>query len=236
MGDIGFFFEYNGLVVQLPVNPEKLEVPVATSNKLTEIIKLGEINLLRDRKLTSISFSSFFPAATWFPAIRTTGRFEGPDFYKKFFTGIIADKKPVRFIVTGINIVDFLQTNKLVSIETFKITHQAGDHEDCYYDLGLKEYRSYNIQEVQLQTGAATPKAVSPNTPAIAPAKITVGCKVTVSGQLFRDSYGGGPGKILSAYAGKISIINTKGTHPYHIVSSTGGWLGWVASSSVKLI
>lgn len=234
--DVGFYFEYEGKVVQLPVNPDKIEVDVEGNNKSLEILSLGEINLLRDRKLTAISFSSFFPADTWFPAIRTFGDFEGPDFYKKFFMNLFESKKPVRFIVTGIDITMFMQTDKLVSVEKFKIKHQAGDHEDCYYDISLKEYRSYTIQEVQLNTNTGTNTTQTLRTPTTAPTQITIGCKVLVNGTLYRDSYGNNPGKKLTNYTGKVSLINLKGTKPYHIVDANGGWLGWVDKGSVKLV
>ena len=94
--DIGFFIKYNNQAVQLPVNPEKVEVKYSGNNSTTEIIQLGEINLLKNRKLAEISFSSFFPQEDWFPAVRTRGRFKTPDFYKEFFEGIQEDKKPCR--------------------------------------------------------------------------------------------------------------------------------------------
>lgn len=234
--DVGFYFEYDGRVIQLPVNPEKIEVEVEGNNKTTEIISLGEINILRDRKLNSISFSSFFTAEDWFPAIRTKGRFRDADYYKRFFMERFEDKKPIRFVLTGINVNMFMQSNKLVSVEKFKIKHQAGDHEDCYYDLTLKEYRSYSIQEIQLDTQAGTAKSAAIDTPAREATQITVGCSVLVNGKLYKDSYGASPGKTLSNYTGKVSIINPKGSKPYHVVSAAGGWLGWVDKGSVKLI
>ena len=91
--DIGFFINYDNQVIQLPVNPEKVTVKTSGNNSTSEIIKLGEINLLKDRKLQQISFKSFFPQDTWFPGIRTLGDFRQPEFYKSFFEGILNDKK-----------------------------------------------------------------------------------------------------------------------------------------------
>ena len=48
MNDIGLFFEYEGQILQLPVNPEKLEVSYSGNNKNVEIIKLGEISILKN--------------------------------------------------------------------------------------------------------------------------------------------------------------------------------------------
>lgn len=232
--DIGFFINYDGQVVQLPVNPEKVEVKYGGNNSKTEIIQLGEINLLKDRKLAEISFKSFFPQNDWFPAVRTRGQFKTPDFYKDFFTGIQEDKKPCRLIITGLNIT--MKT----SIENFSYYHQGGDHEDAYYSVDFKEYRDYHI--AQLAIDSSLNSIVAPkDSPIPAPAKttapdqITIGCDVILNGTVHYDSYGSKPGRTFSNYKGKVSLINIYGSHPYHVTTPTGGWLGWVTKESVVL-
>lgn len=232
--DIGFFINYDGQVVQLPVNPEKVEVKFSGNNSTTEIIQLGEINLLKDRKLAEISFSSFFPQEDWFPAIRTRGQFKRPDFYKSFFEGIQEDKKPCRLIITGLNIT--MKT----SVENFSYYHQGGDHEDAYYSLDFKEYRDYHITQIPVDPSLKRPTAPAksptpqPAKPA-APAQITKGCDVILNGRVHYDSYGSKPGKTFSNYKGKVNFINMKGSHPYHVTTPSGGWLGWVTKESVVL-
>lgn len=235
--DIGFFINYDGQVVQLPVNPEKVEVKFSGNNSTTEIIQLGEINLLKDRKLAEISFSSFFPQDDWFPAIRTRGQFKRPDFYKSFFEGIQEDKKPCRLIITGLNIT--MKT----SVENFSYYHQGGDHEDAYYSLDFKEYRDYHITQISIDPSlkrlkrptapakSPTPQPAKPATPA----QITKGCDVILNGRVHYDSYGSKPGKTFSNYKGKVNFINMKGSHPYHVTTPSGGWLGWVTKESVVL-
>ena len=246
--DIGFFINYDGQVVQLPVNPEKVEVKFSGNNSTTEIIQLGEINLLKDRKLAEISFSSFFPQDDWFPAIRTRGQFKRPDFYKSFFEGIQEDKKPCRLIITGLNIT--MKT----SVENFSYYHQGGDHEDAYYSLDFKEYRDYHITQIPIDPSLKRPTAPaksptapakSPTAPAksstpqpakpATPAQITKGCDVILNGRVHYDSYGSKPGKTFSNYKGKVNFINMKGSHPYHVTTPSGGWLGWVTKESVVL-
>lgn len=229
--DIGFFINYDDLVVQLPVNPESVDVNFKSNNEVMEVIKLGDINILRDKKLTEISFDSFFPYYDWFPAIRTRGEFRRPEFYKKFFTKIQEDKKPCRLVITGLDI------NLKVSIESFSYTHKAGEHEDAYYSISLKEYVDYNITQVSLKTVDTNKPATSKPAPAkpVLPAKITIGCSVILNGRVHYTSYGDKPGRAFSNYKGKINFINLKGSHPYHVTTPSGGWLGWVTKESVVL-
>lgn len=231
--DIGFFINYDNQVVQLPVNPEKVEVKFSGNNTTSEIIKLGEINILRDRKLQEISFESFFPDGEWFPGIRTLGKFKKPEFYKKFLRTIMDNKKPCRLVITGINI------NVKCSVELFEYYHQAGDHEDAYYSLKFKEYRDYKITTIgddpsTLQSASTANKASSSVKP-VSPANITVGCDVILNGRVHYDSYGAKPGKTFKNYKGKVNLVNKKGSHPYHITTPSGGWLGWVTEESVVL-
>lgn len=231
--DIGFFFEYEGLVVQLPVNPAEVKVSFSSNNKVEEIVKLGEINMLKNRQLSKITFSSFLPQESWFPAIRTTGEFKDGSFYKDLFEKIMESMKPCRFMITGLNI------NNLYSIEEFNYEHRAGDHEDAYFDITLKEYRDYKITntKLDLKTKKDEVKKVEfePDK-ARQQLEVTIGSKVNVNGRIHLDSYGAKPGKTLIGYIGRVNLINKKGTHPYHITSPDGGALGWVGKEQVEIV
>jgi len=234
MQDIGFFFEFENRIIQLPINPEKLEVKYKGNNKTSEIIKLGEVNVLKDRKLADIQFDCFFPHGTWFPGIRTTGQFEDEWFYKDYFNTAMLNKKPLRFIVTGINV------NMLVSVEGFTYFHQAGDHEDAYYTLDLKEYKPFKITEIVIPVPVeAVAPVVAPapvSTPPRADTNIVIGSTVILNGRVHYDSYGAKPGKTFTNYTGKINLINLKGTHPYHVTTPTGSYLGWVKKEWLTLV
>lgn len=237
--DIGFFLEYNGQVVQLPVNPEKLEVSVDGNNKSTEIIQIGEITLIKKKKLAKISWESWLPYEGWWPGIRTKGSFQSADFYVSFITKIREDCKPARLIVTGVGL------STLVSVEDFEWWRQGGDHEDTYYSISLKEYKEFSIAVLAPKVTPAAPATPKPVTSVgtvapkakvtPAPTQITVGCEVILNGRVHYDSYGSKPGKTFSNYRGKVNLINKKGSHPYHVTTPSGGWLGWVLESAVTL-
>lgn len=122
--DVGIFIEYNGQVVQIPVNPQTFNVKTSGNNATTEIITLGEIVVPKKKKLSSISWECFFPYEDWYPAIRTKGGFKSAAFYLEFLDKIRDDCKPCHLTVTGIGF------DEDVVIESFDYYHQAGDHED----------------------------------------------------------------------------------------------------------
>jgi len=255
MTDIGFFINYDNVVVQLPVNPDKVTVTYSGNNDTKEIIQLGQINILKDRKLATISFNSFFPESDWFPAVRTRGKFKKPEFYVNFLLKIMNEKRPCRLVITGINI------NIKVSIESFEYYHQAGDHEDMYYTLEFKEYRDYAIRQIAFDsslrrstasksssTSNNTSKTSTPANPSkkaqnqqnkvITPSKPTVNSKVIIDGPILID---GVSGKVMKTVKNKTAVVNLvqktdKGTY-YHVLdASSGRWLGHVKSEKVKVI
>ena len=229
--DIGIFIEYNGQVVQIPVNPPEFKVKTSGNNATAEIITLGEVVIPRKKKLSTISWDSFFPYESWHPAIRTAGRFESADFYLQFLDKIRDDCKPCHLTVTGIGFDDD------VVIESFDYNHQAGDHEDTYYSISLKRYQHFGVSIVSKDAMASQLNKKPASTSAVAPkaTEITIGCDVILNGRVHYDSYGSKPGKTFTNYKGKVNLINKKGSHPYHVTTPSGGWLGWVTKESVVL-
>ena len=232
--DIGIFIEYNGRVVQIPVNPETFNVSTAGNNETTEIISLGEIVIPRKKSLSEISWDSFFPYESWHPAVRTKGAFKSAKFYLDFINKIRDKCKPCHLTVTGIGY------DEDVVIESFDYHHQAGDHEDTYYSISFKKYQSHAVSIIAKDKPKDKPED-KPEVPEKVPEKvpepkeITVGCDVILNGTVHLDSYGSKPGRTFTKYKGKVNLINKKGTHPYHVTTPSGGWLGWVTKESVVL-
>ena len=234
--DIGIFIEYDNRVVQIPVNPEKFNVKTSGNNSTEEIIALGEVVIPRKKKLSSISWDCFFPYEAWYPAIRTSGEFKSASFYLNFLNKIRDDCKPCHLTVTGIGF------DSDVVIESFDYYHQAGDHEDTYYSITLKRYQPYavsilskvDIQNQQKKMNSTLGKPPSASSITLQPTEITIGCEVILNGRVHLDSYGSKPGKSFTNYKGKVNLINKKGTHPYHVTTPSGGWLGWVTKESVS--
>lgn len=234
--DIGFFFTLDKEVVQLPINPPEIEVVFKGRNKQVDIIKLGEITMIKTRALATMAFETFLPGGTWFPGIRTLGEFKGPTFYKDFFERVFQAQKPMYLSITGLNI-----TMK-VTLEEFQYTHSAGEEEDPKVKFKLKEYTDYKI-EVQNIPAVTTPTSSGvrmtvervTTTPARSASEITVGATVILNGRVNSASTGGKLGMTFTNTECKVTLICRSGTYIYHVGTLSGSPLGWVLETAVKL-
>jgi hypothetical protein len=227
---IRLFFEYKGLVVQLPVNPESLAVGIKGGNKTTEVVNLGEVNLINLPKLSIIKLDSFFPNDSAGPYVVTKGRFDGPEFYINFFENIQKEKQPCRFIVSDTRV------NMLVTIEDLTYAYVHGTN-DIEYAISLKEYKVFKARTVILTTNTTTDTTVA-NVATVDRPKtgFAIGDSVTVSGKYWASSYGDSPSNTFNKFNGKISHIvsSTSRAYRYHITNITGGAKGWVAESQIS--
>ena len=125
-----------------------------------------------------------------------------------------------------------------VSLEDYKITEQAKNGFDLIVKVKLKQYRAYGTKTVSIKTTSSKPKATVKTKRSESTVQTTkpieIGSDVIVNGQFFGSSYGDSPGISKSDYRGKVNFINKSGTHPYHITTPDGNWLGWVEEKSVK--
>lgn len=232
---IMFYFNYKWTVLPLPVNPQSIEVRIAGTNKTMEIVKLGEINILRDVKLAELTIESFFPATADGPWVLTKTLFFKPQVYKALFEELRKNKKPCRLVVSDIGI------NMEVSVESFQWSMEAGDP-DMHYKLQLKEYKPHAIKTVSVKQKAAA-KVIVPtigistggNT-ARQKTGFAIGDTVVVNGKYWYDSYGASPYGTFKNFTGKISkiVADKKRKYRYHITTPSGGWRGWVNESQMK--
>jgi len=131
---------------RIPVNPPEIEIKGQGQGNTFNIIKLGEINVIKEPKLTEISFESFFPAQRY-PFVVGEELLE-PLNYVEMIDEWRSQKKVVRLIVTD-GTVDI---NMLVSIEDFTWREVAGAVGDIEYEMTLKQYRPYGPKLVQIKT------------------------------------------------------------------------------------
>lgn len=62
VSEVLIYFVADGNFVPLSVNPEMLPIEREGSNETTDIVGIGEVNLLRLPKLRTCTLESYFPA------------------------------------------------------------------------------------------------------------------------------------------------------------------------------
>lgn len=127
----------------LPVLPEKIEVKCAGDNETAKVLSLGEVSILRGRKLRELTIKSVFPAAA---APWVTGPISQPMTCVRGIQSQRDGKKPLRLILTGFD----LDLNAAFAVEDFDYCEQFGTVGDIDYTLKLKEYRAPTARPVIL--------------------------------------------------------------------------------------
>ncbi len=237
----GYDFYLGGCL--LPIPPDKLQLKIGNANDTITLINEGEVNSLKTPGLTELELECRIPQ-TAYPFASYQSGFKGASYFLGHFERLKAGKKPFQFIVSRTlpNGAVLFSTNMKVSLEEYSVTEQAKDGFDLTVKIKLKQYRDYGVKTVIVKlaektTGAGSAAAVKKTRAAstVQTSKpIGIGSDVIVNGRLHRDSYGNGPGQTRTNYRGKVNFINKKGSHPYHVTTPAGGWLGWVTADSVK--
>lgn len=134
-------------VIELPVVPGSIEISDGGKGKAYDVAELGEINVIKDQKLSEFGFSSMFPAHRYH--FVTTDNLKGPAEYVKIILGWMEKNRPIRFIFTG----DVFDINTPASIESFQWKEVAGSGGDIEYSIKLKKYVFYAAQKVKVVQG-----------------------------------------------------------------------------------
>jgi len=222
----------------LPVTPPEIKMKIKNLNKTVNLINESEVNLVKLPGLTDISFTALLPNIRY-PFAAYLNGFQRADYYLGLLEALKTQKRTFQFIVSralpdGMVLAES-NPNFTVTLEDYQPSEGYENGFDVSVAVNLKSWTDYGTKTAAVQSDGSDgqPAVSAQNDRKSDPARIAVGSRVTVSGRLYRDSYGGGPGKVLSNYSGVVSIIANGRDFPYHISDSGGGWLGWVAAASV---
>lgn len=230
--------------LQLPIPPEKVEMTIKNQNTTIDLINDQEFNVLRKPGLTEISFEVLIPQVKY-PFASYPNGFKSGAYYIDQFEKLKTSLKPFQLIITRAmpNGKLLFDTNIKVSLEDYTIKEEASNGFDLVVSLNFKQYVEVATKIVKVtiddnrKKPVITPEAQArPASSSSTNVKPTIGCDVIVNGRLHRDSYGAAPGQTRTNYKGKINFVNLKGSHPYHVTTPQGGWLGWVLPDAVKVI
>ncbi len=144
MSEYGIWLSYNNQEegFQIPVTPGSIEIGESGQGKTYDIENLGEINVIKNPKLSEYSFTGIFPAAAY-PFVSSSVLFE-PRVYIDYILRWMGLKSPIRFVFTGKS----FDINEAVSIEKFDWKETAGRSGDIEYSLKLKKYVFYAPKRV----------------------------------------------------------------------------------------
>jgi hypothetical protein len=123
-------------VIQLPIVPKEFSIDSPQQNETYKTISQGDIKLIGNRGLKSLSFQSFFPAKDY-PYARSKEYTEWE--YVEIIESWADRRIPIRIILTDTPI------NLAMTIENFNYGVRDGSG-DVYYTLSLSEFKFIQLQ------------------------------------------------------------------------------------------
>ena len=219
----------------LPVTPKKISYEIGNSNKSIELLGVGEVNVLKDPKLTAVGFSFIIPQGDY-PFLINKRVNKGAKYYIDYLNSLKNSKKPFQFIVSRSRADGryLFSTNIKVSLEDLTLAEDAENGFDIAAAVRLKQYRDHGVKRIKRTIGGAHQENSRADS-SVAEKPVMIGSEVIVNGRLYGSSYGDAPGQMRTNYHGKVNFINLKGSHPYHITTPEGLWQGWVTKESVRV-
>lgn len=124
---------YGGNFLQFPINPESLEKSRDSNSETVKIEGIGEVSVPSSPKLATISIKSFF----W-----QDKDLMPSEVYVGWLERWQRSKRPATLVVTRLNY------SMQVTCENFRHWINAGEENDVYFELKMKEYRPYGAKKL----------------------------------------------------------------------------------------
>lgn len=241
MASYGLYVSGGGQTLQIPVNPEKYPIQKDNDNSEYNVLGIGPIMIPRTPKLQTISWEGLLPGRTGGGYLRSASGFTPPKTYIDFFTQAMDNLEPIQFIANRYfeNGETIFDTNMEVLVTSFSYEERGGETGDFYYSVTLTEYRDYSPQVISIQQTAGQQTATAEPQRSVPAGQLTVGCTVIANGKYWYTSYGDEPFGSCSNKRAKVSrIITNDSSRPYpiHVTTESGGWLGWLKESQVRVV
>ena len=140
--------------VLMPITPSKVKVKINNQNKTLTLISGEEINILKEAKLTDVSFDVVLPQV---PYPFTNGGAQSADYYLSLFERLKQSKTPFQWILNRSRPdgVALFYSNLTVGLEDYQITDDAKEGFDLTVSVKLKQYRAFGTKTVQITPSPA---------------------------------------------------------------------------------
>ena len=138
----------------MPITPSKVKVKINNQNKTLTLISGEEINILKDAKLTDVSFDLTLPQV---PYPFTNGGAQEASYYLSLFEKLKQSKEPFQWILNRSRPdgAALFYSNLTVGMEDYQITDDAKDGFDLTVSVKLKQYRAFGTKTVQITPSPA---------------------------------------------------------------------------------
>lgn len=138
----------------MPITPSKVKVKINNQNKTLTLINGEEINILKEAKLTDVSFDVILPQV---PYPFTNGGAQSADYYLSLFERLKQSKTPFQWILNRSRPdgVALFYSNLTVGLEDYQITDDAKEGFDLTVSVKLKQYRAFGTKTVQITPSPA---------------------------------------------------------------------------------
>lgn len=208
----------------LPIAPEKITMQINGKNETATLINDGEISILKNPGLSTVSFIVLFPNVKY-PFAQYPDGYHRAGYYLNKLEALMNKKKPFQFIVTRKTPVNkkLFNTNLTVSLENYQIIDDAKEGFDIKVQINLKQFKDYGTKKFKVEKPSPTaPVIVKPTrTESTAPSK------PSSSGSGGGGS-GGGKTKTYKVCIPGMSTLSIKATSVQDAISKAMGtsWTG----------
>lgn len=155
---IQIMLQFNGKQLTIPINPEEITIDRNADNDDIDIIGLGKATRKGEPSLRKLKISSFFPSENsyFYTGVKPKTCTE---FIEEIWKTENINNNVAKIVTIGLP----KDVNMYFVIENFSYSHKAGEEQDIYYELAIKEYKPYGVKTVDVQlSGLASARAVSP--------------------------------------------------------------------------
>jgi len=143
----------------LPVTPGKINIKINNANKTYTLMNEGEINVLKDPKLTDIEFDCMLPNVKY-PFATYKNGFKKASEFLEVFEDLKVSKKSFQFIYirTMPNGSLIAENNITVSMESYTIKEEEKEGFDMIVSVKLKQYKNYETKTAVISSDNETAK------------------------------------------------------------------------------
>ena len=136
--------QFNGKQLTLPINPEKLDLSRSADNDEINIVGIGPAVRKGAPGLYELTIESFFPneKSYFYTGVRPKTCVE---FIDEIWHTENNNNNVAKIVTTGLP----KNLNMYFVIQNFEWDYKAGEEDDIYYSLQIKEYKPYGVKLIK---------------------------------------------------------------------------------------